>query len=30
MWAKRVFIEEEPKVAAVGAGLEISKPTGIW
>ena len=26
--AKRVFIEEEPKVAAVGAGLEISKPTG--
>ena len=28
MRAKRVFIEEEPKVAAVGAGLEISKPTG--
>ena len=26
--AKRVYIEEEPKVAAVGAGLEISKPTG--
>ena len=26
--AKKVFIEEEPKVAAVGAGLEISKPTG--
>lgn len=26
--AKRVFIEEEPKVAAVGAGLDISKPTG--
>ena len=26
--AKKVFIEEEPKVAAVGAGLDISKPTG--
>ncbi|MDO4701187.1 rod shape-determining protein [Erysipelotrichaceae bacterium OH741_COT-311] len=26
--AKRVFIEEEPKVAAIGAGLDISKPTG--
>ena len=26
--AKKVYIEEEPKVAAVGAGLEISKPTG--
>lgn len=26
--AKKVFIEEEPKVAAVGAGLEISKPSG--
>lgn len=26
--AKRVFIEEEPKVAAVGAGLDISKPNG--
>lgn len=26
--AKRVFIEEEPKVAAVGAKLDISKPTG--
>lgn len=26
--AKRVFIEEEPKVAAVGAGLDIAKPTG--
>ncbi len=26
--AKRVFIEEEPKVAAVGAGLDISKPSG--
>lgn len=26
--AKRVYIEEEPKVAAVGAGLEIARPTG--
>ena len=26
--AKRVFIEEEPKVAAVGAGLDIGKPSG--
>ncbi len=26
--AKRVFIEEEPKVAAIGAGLDISKPLG--
>ena len=26
--AKKVFIEEEPKVAAIGAGLEISKPSG--
>lgn len=26
--AKKVFIEEEPKVAAVGAGMEIEKPTG--
>ena len=26
--AKRVYIEEEPKVAAVGAGLDISKPSG--
>ena len=26
--AKRVFIEEEPKVAAIGAGLDISKPVG--
>ena len=25
---KKVFIEEEPKVAAIGAGLEISKPVG--
>lgn len=24
--AKKVFIEEEPKVAAIGAGLDISKP----
>ena len=26
--ARRVYIEEEPKVAAIGAGLDISKPTG--
>lgn len=26
--AKKVFIEEEPKVAAVGAGMDIAKPTG--
>ena len=26
--AKRVYIEEEPKVAAIGAGLDISKPNG--
>lgn len=26
--AKRVYIEEEPKVAAVGAGMDISKPSG--
>ena len=26
--AKKVFIEEEPKVSAVGAGLDISKPSG--
>ena len=26
--AKRVYIEEEPKVAAIGAGLDIAKPTG--
>ena len=26
--AKKVYIEEEPKVAAVGANLDISKPTG--
>lgn len=26
--AKKVFIEEEPKVAAVGAGMDISRPTG--
>ena len=26
--AKRVFVEEEPKVAAVGAGLDIGKPEG--
>ena len=26
--AKRVYIEEEPKVAAIGAGLDITKPTG--
>lgn len=26
--AKKVFIEEEPKVAAVGANMDISKPSG--
>ena len=26
--ARRVFVEEEPKVAAVGAGMDISKPSG--
>ncbi len=26
--AKKVYVEEEPKVAAVGAGLEISNPSG--
>ena len=26
--ARRVFLEEEPKVAAVGAGLDIAKPSG--
>ena len=26
--AKRVFLEEEPKVAAIGVGLDISKPSG--
>ena len=26
--AKRVYLEEEPRVAAVGAGLDISKPSG--
>lgn len=26
--AKRVYLEEEPKVAAIGAGLDISKPEG--
>ncbi len=26
--AKKVFIEEEPKVAAIGAGMDISKPSG--
>ncbi|MEG0265646.1 MAG: rod shape-determining protein, partial [Erysipelotrichaceae bacterium] len=26
--AKKVYIEEEPKVAAVGAGLDIGKPNG--
>ena len=26
--AKRVFLEEEPKVAAVGAGLDIAEPMG--
>ena len=28
MGAKKVFLEEEPKVAAVGAGIYISKPSG--
>lgn len=28
MGARKVFLEEEPKVAAVGAGLDISKPSG--
>lgn len=27
MGARHVYIEEEPKVAAIGAGLDISKPT---
>lgn len=26
--AKRVFVEEEPKVAALGAGMDISRPSG--
>jgi cell shape determining protein, MreB/Mrl family len=26
--ARKVFIEEEPKVAAVGAGMDISRPSG--
>jgi len=26
--ARKIFIEEEPKVAAVGAGIDISKPSG--
>ncbi|MGL5295375.1 MAG: rod shape-determining protein [Culicoidibacterales bacterium] len=26
--AKQVFLEEEPKVAAIGAGLDVSRPTG--
>lgn len=26
--AKKVYIEEEPKVAAIGAGLDINKPNG--
>ena len=26
--ARKVYIEEEPKVAAVGAGMDISEPTG--
>lgn len=26
--AKKVYIEEEPKVAAIGAGIDIFKPTG--
>lgn len=26
--ARKIFIEEEPKVAAIGAGLDIAKPSG--
>lgn len=26
--AKRVYVEEEPKVAAIGSGIDISKPSG--
>ncbi|MGE5456596.1 MAG: rod shape-determining protein [Ignavibacteriales bacterium] len=26
--AKKVFLEEEPKVAAIGAGMDISRPSG--
>lgn len=26
--SRRVFLEEEPKVAAIGAGMDISKPSG--
>ena len=26
--ARKVFLEEEPKVAAVGAGMDISRPSG--
>ena len=26
--ARRVFLDEEPKVAAIGAGMDISKPSG--
>lgn len=26
--AKKIFIEEEPKVAAIGAGLDIARPSG--
>ena len=26
--AKKLFLEEEPKVAAIGAGMDISKPSG--
>lgn len=28
MGAKQVYIEEEPKVAAIGAGIDITKPSG--
>ena len=28
MGARKIFLEEEPKVAAVGAGIDISKPNG--
>ena len=26
--ARKVFVEEEPKIAAIGAGMDISRPTG--
>ena len=27
---KKVYLEEEPKVAAIGAGMDISNQAGIW